>query len=376
MKVLFISRATLYSGFGGDSVQIFGTAKYLKTIGVNVDIKLCNEEIDYSAYDLIHFFNIIRPADILIHAMQCNKPYVVSTIFLDYTAFEKEQRGGMLKWLKFFFSKDSIEYLKVIGRWIKNGEKINSTSYLWLGHKRSMNKIAKGATLLLPNSVSEYRRLESYLGSPFPYTPIPNGIDLKQYDKFESDVQKEKDLVICVARIEGNKNQLNLIRALNNTEFRLKLIGKAAPNHQAYLSKCKEEAAPNIEFVGFLELEELTQEYKKANVHILPSFCETTGLSSLEAAFHHCNLVITKGGDTKEYFQEEVIYCDPSDPSSILESVRKASNSAPSEKLYELVKTTYTWKNAARETLQSYRKVLDSASSESGINQGPVKESV
>jgi len=32
---------------------------------VYVDILLTNQTIDYSQYDLLHFFNIIHPADIL-----------------------------------------------------------------------------------------------------------------------------------------------------------------------------------------------------------------------------------------------------------------------------------------------------------------------
>jgi hypothetical protein len=69
VKVLFISRATLFllKDKGGDTIQVINTAKYLKALGADVDILLCNDEIDYSSIDPIHFFNIIRPADILYH---------------------------------------------------------------------------------------------------------------------------------------------------------------------------------------------------------------------------------------------------------------------------------------------------------------------
>ena len=38
------------------------------------DIKLTNEKIDYSKYDLLHFFNITRPADILYHLEKSSLP--------------------------------------------------------------------------------------------------------------------------------------------------------------------------------------------------------------------------------------------------------------------------------------------------------------
>ena len=67
MNILFISRATLYKVPGGDTIQIESTAKYLRKLNINVNIKLSNQKIDYSKYNLIHFFNIIRPSDIIYH---------------------------------------------------------------------------------------------------------------------------------------------------------------------------------------------------------------------------------------------------------------------------------------------------------------------
>src|SRR5438552_1292255 len=96
IRVAFISRATLYSTPGGDTKQLDQTAHYLRTLGVAVDVYLSSDTIDYSKYDLLHFFNIIRPADIIAHIVKSGKPAVVSTIFLDYGAFEKKARGGVM----------------------------------------------------------------------------------------------------------------------------------------------------------------------------------------------------------------------------------------------------------------------------------------
>lgn len=60
MKVAFISRATLYSSPGGDTKQLEETAAGLRSMGVTVDVYLTNQPIDYTQYDLLHFFNIIQ----------------------------------------------------------------------------------------------------------------------------------------------------------------------------------------------------------------------------------------------------------------------------------------------------------------------------
>ena len=358
MKILFISRATLYKDTGGDTIQIVNTARYLEKIGVQSTIKLCNEKIDYIGYDLIHFFNIIRPADILIHIEKSQKPYVVSTIYVDYSEFEKKMRTGIAGFFFKLFSTDLIEYAKVIGRALANGEKIISPSYLFLGQKKSIRKIVKGAAMLLPNSKNEYNRLQLHYKVSNAYSVIPNAIDPTLFRRPSNRVIRDERLIICVGRIEGRKNQLNLIRALNETIYQLIIIGSPSANQINYYNSCKTNAGSNITFVNGLTQEALLDYYKKAKVHVLPSWFETTGLSSLEAAAMGCNIVITDKGDTKEYFEEYAYYCDPGSPASILEAVKKAASEEFNEQLREKIFTHYTWQITAQETLKAYHKIM------------------
>ena len=95
MKVAFITRSTLYSVPGGDTVQVLQTAKHINLLGINADIKLTNENINYNEYNLLHFFNITRPSDILYHTSKTKKPFVISTIFIDYSQYDKYHRQGI-----------------------------------------------------------------------------------------------------------------------------------------------------------------------------------------------------------------------------------------------------------------------------------------
>src|ERR1700737_1129383 len=65
MQIAFIARSTLYAVQGGDTFQVIQTARHLRKLGIRVDVKLTHEKIDDERYDLLHFFNIIRPADML-----------------------------------------------------------------------------------------------------------------------------------------------------------------------------------------------------------------------------------------------------------------------------------------------------------------------
>ena len=357
IKVAMIARSTLYSIRGGDTVQVMETARHLSRLGVEVDIRLTNDRIDYAQYDLLHFFNIIRPADILFHIKRSGKPYVVSTILIDYSLYDKYQRKGFAGFMFRFLSADTIEYLKNIARWVLGKDRLISLSYLWRGQYNSIRYVLQNASMLLPNSELEYERIATRYTYKVPYLMVPNGID--DY-LFLPDVTIEKDplLVICAARIEGIKNQLNLIRALNGTKYTLLLIGSPAPNQLAYDKKCRQIADKNIHFIGRIAQNELIGYYAKAKVHILPSWFETTGLSSLEAAAMGCQVVISWNGDAKEYFGAAAFYCDPANTDSILAAVEQASQASANSSLQKRILEKYTWQHAADITLSAYQKIV------------------
>lgn len=357
MKVVLIARATLYTVSGGDTIQILNTVSELLKLGADAEVKLSNEKIDYDKYDLLHFFNIFRPADILLHIKKSKKPFVVSPIFVDYSEFDKIWRKGLPGIIFRFLSPDTIEYLKTIARSLVNREKIVSPSYLLRGQKRSIQYILNRTSRLLPNSNNEYKRLFARYGISAPFNVVPNAIDPDLFSSQAPPRPREHNLVLCVGRIEGIKNQLNLIHALNETEFRLLLIGNPAPNQREYYEECKRIAAQNVTFIDRLSQNELVNYYSIARVHVLPSWFETTGLSSLEAGYMGCNIVVTAKGDTKEYFDGYAFYCDPASPPSIYQAVKQAASTPYKNELRTKISANYTWAITAKETLRAYHQV-------------------
>jgi glycosyltransferase involved in cell wall biosynthesis len=357
MKVAFISRSSLFTAKGGDTIQMQETARHLKDWNVAVDIRLTNEKINYREYDLLHFFNLTRPADILYHIKRSKTPFAVTPLLIDYSEFDQQYRKGISGKIFRYLSSAQIEYFKSIARFIKGQEKIRSVSYLLKGYDRSIKYILLKAAMVLPNSKREYQNLVQLYSLSPSFSIIPNGIDT---DLFSSTVNKEKDpnLILSVARIEGLKNQLNLIKAVNDSRFQLFIIGDAAINQTGYYKKCKKTASKNVHFIDHLPQQELIQYYQKAKVHILPSWFETCGLSTLEAASLGCNVVITNRGYASEYCNGHAFYCDPSSPVSIREAIEKASEKNGNKNFREKIFSNYTWKNAAQKTFDAYKKIL------------------
>ncbi|MEL6812822.1 MAG: glycosyltransferase family 4 protein [Bacteroidota bacterium] len=360
LNVLMVSRATLFSHPGGDTMQIRKTAAYLNKLeGVSVDIKTVDQEVDYSQYDLLHLFNISRPADLLGVIKKSRLPYVISTIFVDFTEAEKNHHSAFRSLLNRIFSTDQVEYLKTIARILKGQDILTDRSYLWRGQKKSVLKVIKNSRMLLPNSQSEYNRLLKAYGAPQEYRVIPNAIDINTFSE-HTEVDHSFDTfegaVISVGQITPVKNHLSLIRALKDTEFKVFIIGSPSSNAGPYFEKCREEATKNIVFVPFMEQGDLVNVYRKAKVHALASWFETTGLVSLEAAYMGCNVVVTDRGDQKEYFKNHAFYCDPERPESILEAVKQAHQSDFRSELKNEIEQKYTWEITARKTLDAYRK--------------------
>jgi glycosyltransferase involved in cell wall biosynthesis len=358
LRVLMIARPNLYSVPGGDTVQINETAKALRAMQVEVDI-IVSGNIDYSRYDLIHFFNIIDPEDILGHIFKSNLPYVVSTIYVDYREYDRKYRVGAVGKLSRILSRDTIEYLKTLAKFVFKKESVSTIRFFLKGHRKSIIYIANRAAILLPNSENEYRRLKEDYGINQDYCVVPNAINTNIFNHTSATKEAERDIVLCVARIEGQKNQLNVIRALKDTDFKVVFVGAASPNQPDYIAQCHKEATENMQFIPHLPQSELLQYYNRAKVHVLASWFETTGLSNLEAGVLGCNLVVGKRGDVTEYFENFVYYCDPEDINSIKDAVNNAWNKESSEDLKQHILNNFTWERAAKITLTAYKNILN-----------------
>lgn len=362
MKVLFQSRKTLFTAPGGDTTQILKTKEFLEKLGVTVDISL-ELTPDLTGYDLVHVFNLMRPQELYLqvkNAKKYGKKVALSTIYGPYEEYEKKARGGILQVMNNLLSITQIEYLKVIARMFLNLEVSKGTFvYLINGHKRLQKKIVRMVDVFLPNSHSEMERVaKDFKLSDYKYVAVANAVDINKFDYNKVNIDKEfekyKDCILCVSRIEGRKNQLNIIRACKELPYKFVFIGKAGANFGKYHEQCIKEANDNTFFLGQIEHEKLPQFYKLAKVHILASWMETPGLSSLEAAVMQTNIVVTRKGDTEDYFKEYAYYCEPDNLESIKDAVTKAYNAPFDDNLLKLVVENYKWEDTARQTYEGY----------------------
>lgn len=158
---------------------------------------------------------------------------------------------------------------------------------------------------------------------------------------------------------------LTLLKAYEDIEIPLVIIGHFNPLEYEYFLECKKVAKHNrnIHFIGYMSpnSEELLSAYAAAKVFVLPSGFETPGLSALEAGLAGCNLVITKGGSTTEYFKNYASYVNPASKEDIKKKILEAYERPKNNELKEHILNNYTWEKTAERTLDAYNLALSKA---------------
>lgn len=368
MKVLMQIRQNVFDLAGGDTTQMLKTKEALEAKGIEVDLSL-ELRPDLSSYDVVHLFNLTRVQETYIqaeNAKKAGKPIVLSTIYWPTEAYEKGAASGLRGMLGRHLSVDAMERLKAAGKYVFRGERTEGARYLITHSFQKMQReILDSSKVLLPNAETEISMIEEYLGFQSDcYVVVPNAVDTASIEAARKDLTESfsryKGWVACVGRIDIRKNQLNLIKAVENSDYRVVFVGKKSPGHIEYANKVIDEIDrnPNMEWIEQIPNRDIYRLYKECRVSVLPSWFETPGLVSLEAAAMGCNVVVSPEGTTRDYFGDSAFYCNVSDPKSIRNALDSAYSSSINYALSERILSNYTWERAAEKTIEGYEMAL------------------
>lgn len=370
-RILICARPNLFAKPGGDTGQILGLLRYLGD-SAKLSLELCPE---MKHVDVVHVFNLSRPIEPLIqakHAIKFNVPVILTPIYQQLGEYNQRGRSG--------FGAYVHDYLGQNEKWLEMLHALyhmSNAPCLWIRQYSRAFEVMKRmgslkyeliacAQMFIASSEGELLALKSDFGKDAIRLSeiVPVGIDPEEFTHIDKSwfVQTHglKDFILCVARIEDLKNQLQLIHALMPIKGPLVLIGENYTFHRDYKKQVMAAAAnrPQTYVLSGLIRREVLSAFAAARVHVLPSWFETTGLASLEAAASGCAIVSTNRGYAKSIFRKEAAYCDPGNPDSILQAVSQAMSRGPSKKLQEHVLSELTLENAARKMKRIYESVI------------------
>lgn len=374
------NRRDVFSVPGGDTIQMMKTKEALEKKYEDVSIDISTElKPNLDSYDLVHLFNVTRVHETytqLQNAKRQNKPVVVTPIYHSLVAlgnYEKNGRVGLLKLLNTLIpNKTFVEGLKNLIRTIKDPKQFQPTlKQLEIGYVEQQRLVLEEADILFPIAKEEYNCFKEELNiSHDRYLVVPNGVDYienNDLNKKEIDVhgQQITNYILCVARIENRKNQIGLINALKNTNYKIIFVGAKNPKQKKYFQEfIKLIDNKNYFYLGKVDHDKIMNLYKNARVHVLPSWFEVVPLVDIEAALSGCEIVTSKNSYIKEYLGDNAFYCDPSNSESIKENVALAFKNQKNDiELFNKMKS-YKWENVIDNSYIGYKEVLKSKNEE------------
>jgi glycosyltransferase involved in cell wall biosynthesis len=360
---------------GGDLTQMRKTAEALLGMGIE-----CGEsfdpEPDGRGFDIAHVFNIRTVAATSKQVAALRRqglPIVMSPIYLDpsvalwanrsvMNVFRAERTEGERKALLDQLASRTLRVKAANGATFAADTRNRPDAQYDVVQRQMLKNISA----LLPNSVLELDRMIKALG-PFEgrFAIVPYACDPRVFldPDPEPFVRKYglRDFVLQVGRIELSKNQLLLCYALRELDIPLVLIGSNQQTH--YLDWCRRYGPKSLKVISHLPAEELRSAYAAARVHVLPSWIETCGLVTMEAALADCNCVVSTAGYELEYYADLVYYCDPADVRSICSTVVRAydqyeHDAQRRQMLRDRILNDYSWERAARICRSHYEAVL------------------
>jgi glycosyltransferase involved in cell wall biosynthesis len=366
MKVVFCIRPDWETNRGGDAVQLLETRRSLES---QFDIlgQICTSPDDpaLAEADIVHVFNV-QTAELSLEfarrARAAGKPIALSTIYWDlsHARFVEAMFGARLnpasRWAKALkpgFDATAGLAARLLGR----------PRYVAPGRIRQVRELVETADVLLPNSEEEGQLLLRHVGlRERRIQVVVNGTNLDRFQAPASSASREG--VLMAARIEPIKNQMAVVQALRSEPSIPATFVGAAP-YPRYLEAVQKlrEGKPGQVVPNPVPQDELARLYQRAEVHVLPSFRESPGLSTLEALATGAKAVVSTAAfcPVHTYFDQligkTVFLCDPYSPSSVRQAIDQAL-SAPRPQLEQIeIIRKFDWALAARQTHDAYRAI-------------------
>ncbi|MBM5796885.1 MAG: glycosyltransferase family 4 protein [Cyanobacteria bacterium K_Offshore_0m_m2_072] len=374
--VLLLNHADAAGFQGGDGLQMQQTALWLRRWGVEVGLQN-SDQPDLAGVDLVHVFNcrhLHHFAPQVRAIAEAGIPFVVSPIWIPLAEALWGSRcaEAVLKAIVAQPAEAAAMLHKLKRRAFTVVLEGQGCTYPW-GYPALQERQAEIADLLNQASglvVNSWLELQAVRRDlrwfQAPVAVAPYGVDPAAFLNADPQVFRQWSgidgpFVLQAGRIEPAKNQAMLLYALRHDSLPVVLAGTDA-NSPEYGQLCRQIGGQRVHIVGHLPPHLLASAYAAAQAHVLPSWCETCGLVSLEAALSGTPVVASTVGHEAEYLRGDAWYADPGDPEAlrraVLEAVAAGREAERCRRLRRRVLAECSWERMGEATLALYAQVV------------------
>jgi len=352
-KVLFMNRPNAYSMPGGDTIVMNRLQEQLLNKGIKVDFS-SNYNEDVSSYDVVHIFNLTLQdlTDAFAkNAIKNNVPFVVTSLQEDFPLYKNKAEVLVKIFWQYINTGQSKEYFDRALELLKTVP----PSPTFTAPYALLN-----ADLIFPCSLTEEKFIKSIYKesrtSVIHFGSKIININVSK-DHFCNKFGVE-DFVLVVARLEMRKNQLMLLKALEDDDIPIVFADGGFTYSPGYKTLCEQyKRKGKTIFTGRLDDELLISAFKAAKVHCLPSWYELPGLVTIEAARYGCAVVASSWGAISDYLKDKCYYCEPDNYKSIRSAILNAYERGIPQGLKEKAES-FTWEKFAENTISKYEEII------------------
>lgn len=357
MKVLIQNRDNAFIAPGGDTVVMENIFRSCRRADIDADV--ATGRPDLTDIDLVHIVNLtVSPmaADAAANASHWKVPSVVTTLFEDWPRYLER----------------SIACVDVFRKYLESGQndgvfcgEMEKLRRMPVGPSVGNDSVVEAASALIACGESEAVRLRrSYPAAENKVEVIPFGItDLARNVCSFKDKIHEKlgfdSYVLCCGRPETRKNQLMLLKALENDDIPIVLVTGGFTYQESYLKLITSfRRRGPVKILGRMNSVVLANLMAAAEAHVLPSWFELPGLVTLEAASCGTAVVASDWGAVTDYLPDDLVHlCRPDDPESVRKAVFDAIKAGPDPRTVERA-ASYTWEDFGEKLCGLYERVL------------------
>jgi len=332
MKIAFILSHGRLAPSNGVVSQALTWKKGLEYLGHEIILIDMWQKNDWKTFDIIHFYGFSIYMRDFINGLHKVNPNIVVSPILDPN-----------------YSINRLKFYANFGI-----QKLNLTNPY-----HGLNTIKDKIKLFFVRSEFE----KEYIVKGFQVeeskcvvVPLSYNISSSQHNTLQ---EREPFCLHISLLMDERKNVKRLIEAAKKYKFKLVLGGKIHNDIELKKLQTWIGNAKNIEYKGYLSIEEMMNLYSKAKVFALPSTNEGVGIVALEAAALGCDIVMTKIGGPKEYYNNMAEIVDPYNVDEIGKSVLELLEGKTYQpELSTYISNNFSMNQIANNLVNAYSKLI------------------
>jgi glycosyltransferase involved in cell wall biosynthesis len=223
--------------------------------------------------------------------------------------------------------------------------------------------------LVLMHVTSEEEKLESLEKIPHASViVIPNGIDIPNSYRDRADTGNDTLNLLYIGRLHPIKGIENLLQALPlvRSNVRLAICGDGEARYAAQLQRLVVELGlcDVVRFHGRVDGEKKEENFRAADLCIIPSFKESFCTVVLEALARQVPVIVSRGMPWERVEEMGCGLWVSNEPRDLAEAIDRAA-SMPLGQIgrrgKEWVKRDFSWDEAARKMIEQYRRLIEAS---------------